>query len=288
MMAKNKRVQFSTEECVRLTSCYLTISEDSIVGVGQKSETFWNGITQKFTSAGGSEATSRTARSLSSKWNEISRACKKFTGYYNAQERLNESGTTEEDMMDKALLEYKAREGSLTKNNQTYVPKEFVFVECWKVLKEHPRWASMCCDSSPTGLPEKNKARPEGRGAAKYTRKAEQEKHKVADVILAGMKRKADAMEDANFMFLLADATCPEADRIRGMALLRAKMFRRHEELHGSSSAGAFSSVSSSSSEARACSISSEARPRSSSSEARPSNSLGGARVVGLRAPTLA
>ena len=209
----------------------MTVSEDGIVGTGQKGNTFWTVITEKFNEAGQGEVPLRSEKSLQCKWGDISRECKKFTGFYNTQERLNESGTTEEDKINKALEQFRAELGSMNKKGQ-YLPKQFSYMDCWQILKGHPRWQSMCSDKSPSAVMEKDTARPEGRKAQKDARAAKQQDggDAVANAILTGLKRKATALEDANAMVLLNDATCPEDVRKRGMKLLRKKLMRRLEE----------------------------------------------------------
>ena len=73
----------------------------------------------------------RPARSLESKWGSIKHDVTKFCGAYKQVLDCRESGTSMEDVLDRALEYYRDRH-----------PKHqgFTFLHCWTLLREVPRW----------------------------------------------------------------------------------------------------------------------------------------------------
>lgn len=121
---------FTTEEERLLCRSFLHISQDPCVGSGQKKEAFWERITTHFNE--NCVTGSRPARSLESKWHVIKHDVSKFCGCYAQVERLNASGQSNDDILERALDLYKLK----APKNQS-----FLFLHCWWVLKDVPRWA---------------------------------------------------------------------------------------------------------------------------------------------------
>ena len=114
----------------------------------------------------------RPRRSLETKWGVIKHDVSKFCGVYKSILLLRESGTSGEDVLDRALDLYKVRH-----------PKQqpFVFVHCWRLLKDIPRWVDVVGSTatpqasirSPTGMPKRRTvAQPPGELEAKAERGA--------------------------------------------------------------------------------------------------------------------
>lgn len=60
----------------------------------------------------------------------MSRSISKFTGCYKAVLRINESGTNDDDKIEKAKKMYNADQ-----------QEEFKFLECWEILKKSPKFS---------------------------------------------------------------------------------------------------------------------------------------------------
>ena len=88
---KKRSVNYSHYKDLALTRAWLNISEDSIVGIGQKSPRFWGRILAQFHQILGHQ-TNRTIQSLANRWLNISHDVSKFCGHYNKVGRLNPSG----------------------------------------------------------------------------------------------------------------------------------------------------------------------------------------------------
>ena len=73
----------------------------------------------------------RPARSLETKWGHIKHDVGKFCGAYKQVYDCRVSGTLVEDVLEKALEYYQDRHPKL---------QSFVYLHCWQLLKEVPRW----------------------------------------------------------------------------------------------------------------------------------------------------
>ena len=137
----------------------LHVSQDPVVGNGQRATAFWERITKHYQENRLGGCAERPSRSLETKWGVIKHDVSKFCGVYKSILLLRESGTSGEDVLDRALDLYKVRH-----------PKQqpFVFVHCWRLLKDVPRWAdvvgsaatSQASIRSPTGMPKRRTAAP--------------------------------------------------------------------------------------------------------------------------------
>jgi hypothetical protein len=127
-----KGKNFSSDEERQLCRSFLAISQDPIQGNGQKSIAFWERIANHYREhkpVGGGDC---PARSLETKWGIIKHDVAKFVGVHNQVLSMKESGVSLEDLLERALQLYKLKH-----------PKQhsFVFLHCWLILKDVPRWA---------------------------------------------------------------------------------------------------------------------------------------------------
>jgi hypothetical protein len=122
---------FTTEEEMQLCCCQLCISQDSIVGNGQRREAFWERVCTHFNQHRPRGLGARTARSIETKFGVIKHDVSKFYGAHGFCVNNKESGQSLDDVLQAALDLYKVQH-----------PKHqsFVFLHCWLILKEHPRW----------------------------------------------------------------------------------------------------------------------------------------------------
>jgi hypothetical protein len=132
-----KGKNFSQDEERQLCRSFLHVSQDPINGNGQRATAFWERIWTHYKAnrpIGGEE---RRARSLETKWGAMKHDCAKFAGVYKAVSDCQESGTSLGDVMQRALDLYKVKH-----------PKQspFVFLHCWTLLREVPRWWDLLVD----------------------------------------------------------------------------------------------------------------------------------------------
>jgi hypothetical protein len=122
---------FSAEEERSLCRSFLAVSQDPICGNGQRNSAFWDRITSHFNHNKPRTNPVRPSRSLETKWGHIKHDVAKFCGAYKQVFDCRESGTSLDDVVEKALQFYRDRH-----------PKQqaFAYLHCWQVLKDVPRW----------------------------------------------------------------------------------------------------------------------------------------------------
>ena len=89
---------FSKVEDERLCIAWLCISEDPVIGVGQKDCNFWNRIFTNFMNDTSGEE-QRTLCSLQNRWDKIRLCCNKYRGCLAQIQNRRQSGTTQADNM---------------------------------------------------------------------------------------------------------------------------------------------------------------------------------------------
>ena len=126
-----KGKNFSAEEERLLCCSFLHVSQDPIAGNGQRSTAFWKRITKHFNQVKPCGSPLRPARSLETKWGHIKHDVDKFCSAYKQVYDCKESGTSLDDVLERALEYYKDRH-----------PKQaaFAYLHCWGLLKEVTRW----------------------------------------------------------------------------------------------------------------------------------------------------
>jgi hypothetical protein len=88
---------YSTREDEALCSAYLNVSKDPIVGANQTGKAYWQRVHDFYHEHKDFPGPARNPVSLGHRWGIISRATSVFTSLKARQDRLNQSGTTEED-----------------------------------------------------------------------------------------------------------------------------------------------------------------------------------------------
>ncbi|CEO94612.1 unnamed protein product (mitochondrion) [Plasmodiophora brassicae] len=124
---------FTDAEDVLLARSWLNVSQDPATGTGQSKDTFWERVEAHFCS--NTSAGERSARSLQSKWSTIQREVSKFVGsIFASVKALDESGTNEDEQIEKALTLFKSTNA---KNSS------FSYLHCWRVLRTVPKWQDL-------------------------------------------------------------------------------------------------------------------------------------------------
>ena len=122
---------FSSEEERQLCRSFLHVSQDPIAGNGQRAGAFWDRIARHYQDHKPQGREDRPARSLETKWGVIKHDVSKFVAVHSQVLNLKESGTSLEDVLQRALELYRVKH-----------PKQqgFLYIHCWTILKDIPRW----------------------------------------------------------------------------------------------------------------------------------------------------
>lgn len=134
LSGKQRGKNFSDQENKQLCISWVRISQDPIRGTDQSLTNFWSAVLEDCANKYEAFVT-RTPDGLRQRWGVISRAVQKFSGCYKAVIKLKESGTNQEDKINKAIHLYKRDHN-----------EDFRYLECWEILKACPKF---CCDGNP-------------------------------------------------------------------------------------------------------------------------------------------
>jgi hypothetical protein len=100
---------FVVEDEKQVCRFVLHVSQDLITWNGQKNQVFWEQITTRYNKNCPTFYREHPARSLEIKWGLIKHDVTKFCGNYQTIVALNESGTSSEDTLQKALELFKSK-----------------------------------------------------------------------------------------------------------------------------------------------------------------------------------
>lgn len=126
-MAPIPRVKWNSDECRHLCLCWISISEDPIIGDSQRENSFWQRIEAEFCN---NDHYQRSAKALKSKFSIVNKSVQTFNGCYNMILQRNESGKTEQDQLSDAAMLFRVK----NKN------KAFIYLSSWEVIKNSPKW----------------------------------------------------------------------------------------------------------------------------------------------------
>ncbi|CAM6089131.1 unnamed protein product [Calypogeia fissa] len=131
-MATNRGKNYTVGELKQLCFSILHISQDPVVGAGQRSQAFWDQVTDHYEKSkpNGCEFTGR--KSLEGKWSDIRHDTAKWAGVYQQVLDMQILGTNEDDTMEKTRELYKLNHPK---------GKSFAYEECWAILKDYPKFA---------------------------------------------------------------------------------------------------------------------------------------------------
>ncbi|CAN6178166.1 unnamed protein product [Urochloa humidicola] len=128
---KNKQANFSAYEDNVLCKSWLEISCDPTTNTGQRRESFWIRVVDRYNSKRG-RYPKRTKKSISSRWDHIKAEVFKFSGFFAEVLRSNPSGMSDADKSVVAAADFAA----VVKHN-------FTLLHCWKILKDEPKWMEL-------------------------------------------------------------------------------------------------------------------------------------------------
>src|SRR6266540_2697725 len=96
---RNKKNNFSAYEDNVLCKAWLEISCDPVTNTGQRKESFWTRVLQRYNSQR-SNYPERSQKSLMSRWDFIKAEVSKFSGYMAEMLRMNQSGMNDSDKVN--------------------------------------------------------------------------------------------------------------------------------------------------------------------------------------------
>ncbi|CAO2177288.1 unnamed protein product [Urochloa humidicola] len=129
--SRNKQSNFSANEDTLLCKSWLEISCDPITNTGQRKESFWLRVVNRYNSKRG-RYPERSQKSINGRWDTIKAEVNKFSGYMADVIRSNPSGMSDADKSVAAAADFAAIE---THN--------FTLMHCWKILKDEPKWLEL-------------------------------------------------------------------------------------------------------------------------------------------------
>ncbi|KAL8225173.1 hypothetical protein R6Q57_017730 [Mikania cordata] len=135
--------RWSDEEEVALAKSWLTVSENPEVGNAQKRDGFYRKVTDHFHEL--MKDTARTVDQIYSKWGDLNAAMKKWNGFYQQASMSRKSGEADNDVLKKALKDYK----------KVVKSKGFPHMSAWELVRDSPLW----CDIPPAGCPSQSTAK---------------------------------------------------------------------------------------------------------------------------------
>ena len=152
---KSRARNFDSAEDVIIARCWRNMTNDPKIGTDQTSDVFWQRLFVKYTTVMMEEQKHtqveinkhRSWVTLRSRWRRcIQKESMLFASIYRRVRAQEKSGWNNDDYEKEAMARYRAMSG---KN------KEFAYLECWKVLKEEPKFMLMIKSTTPNdeGIP---------------------------------------------------------------------------------------------------------------------------------------
>ncbi|CAN6166513.1 unnamed protein product [Urochloa humidicola] len=129
--SRNKQSNFSANEDNVLCKAWLEISCDPITNTGQRKESFWLRVVNRYNSKCG-RYPQRSQKSIASRWDTIQAEVNKFSGYMAEKIRCNPSGMSDADKSVAAAADFAAIESH-----------NFTLMHCWNILKDEPKWLEL-------------------------------------------------------------------------------------------------------------------------------------------------
>ena len=174
---------------------------------------------------------------LKNRWcNKISHDVQKFESLYARVVALGESGKTEENMVDDAILLFKED----TSWNES--KRDFAFLSCWEILRRHPKWGFNASnkrksydgrdeEESTSFEANQGRSRPAGRKCSKLAVVEEHGKKELLAAtqrMAAASERRAAALEllgESQYSQLFSEESgCTKEERNEYLTLMRRKI----------------------------------------------------------------
>ncbi|KAE8771153.1 putative receptor protein kinase ZmPK1 [Hordeum vulgare] len=135
---KGRAGNYTTNDDKLLCNTWLQVSRDPSVGGDQSRDAYWGRMKEHF-DAQHVSGIDRSERSLRSRWSTINSDCQKWAAAQKAVDKLNPSGTNEDDRYNIAQNVFK-EETRTTKKGKIKKGKIFTLPHCYEVLKDDEKW----------------------------------------------------------------------------------------------------------------------------------------------------
>ncbi|XP_058742226.1 glutathione S-transferase T3-like, partial [Vicia villosa] len=137
LVAKMPKQRFQQKEDEVLIQLWFNVSKDSIVGVDQKGDSFWNKIGEAYNKHRDDNYKERKSITLKGRWHKINPFVQKFVGCCKQAVSTQQSGSSESNIMQAAYKIYFQDEG-----------EKFIFEAAWRLLKDEPKWLAGSLEAS--------------------------------------------------------------------------------------------------------------------------------------------
>ncbi|XBH94458.1 hypothetical protein VPH35_085232 [Triticum aestivum] len=135
---KGRAGNYSTNDDKLLCHTYLQVSRDPSIGGDQSRDAYWGRMKEHF-DAHNLSGIDRSERSLRSRWSTINSDCQKCAAVQKAVDKINPSGTNEDDRYNIAQNLFK-EETRTTKKGKIKKGRVFTLPHCYEVLKDDEKW----------------------------------------------------------------------------------------------------------------------------------------------------
>ncbi|XBI76324.1 hypothetical protein VPH35_069576 [Triticum aestivum] len=135
---KGRAGNYSTNDDKLLCNTYLQVSRDPSVGGDQSRDVYWGQMKEYFDDHNMS-GIDRSDRSLRSRWSTINSDCQKWAAAQKSVDKINPSGTNEDDRFNIAQNLFK-EEMRKTKKGKIKKGRFFTLSHCYEVLKNDEKW----------------------------------------------------------------------------------------------------------------------------------------------------
>ncbi|XBI80403.1 hypothetical protein VPH35_089584 [Triticum aestivum] len=135
---KGRAGNYTTNDDKLLCYTYLQVSRDPSIGGDQIRDAYWGRMKEHF-DAHNVSGIDRSERSLRSRWSTINSDCQKWAAAQKEVDKINPSGTNEDDQYNIAQNLFK-EETRTTKKGKIKKGRIFTLPHCYEVLKDDEKW----------------------------------------------------------------------------------------------------------------------------------------------------
>ncbi|XBI56901.1 hypothetical protein VPH35_038412 [Triticum aestivum] len=135
---KGRASNYTNVDDILLCNTWLQVSRDPSVGGDQSRDAYWGRMKEHF-AVHNLSGIDRSKRSLRSRWSTINSDCQRWAACQKAVDKLNPSGTNEDDRYNIAQNLFKEEERT-TKKGKIKKGRVFTLPHCYNVLKDDEKW----------------------------------------------------------------------------------------------------------------------------------------------------
>ncbi|XBH66215.1 hypothetical protein VPH35_119663 [Triticum aestivum] len=135
---KGRAGNYTNADDILLCNTWLQVSRDPSVGGDQSRDAYWGRMKEHY-DVHNMSGIDRSERSLWSRWSTINSDCQRWAAYQKAVDKLNPSGTNEDDRYHIAQNLFKEEERK-TKKGKIKKGRVFTLPHCYNMLKDDEKW----------------------------------------------------------------------------------------------------------------------------------------------------